>query len=147
MQTDQLILALSTNCPPVRPVAHPAWRTIGWFAVSLVCVAASAAAMGLRPDLDAKLGDLKFLTEVGAAFLTSIMAAAAAFCAGCPGTGHLGTLCAGPLSGALAGESWRRMLERLADFGLAGTRDPSGLGMSGHHSGDQHFAHYSDFCR
>lgn len=85
MQTDQLIKALSTDCPPVRPLAHPAWRTVGWFAVSLVCVAVAVVAMGLRPDLASKLGNLKFQTEVGAAFLTSIMAAAAAFCAGCPG--------------------------------------------------------------
>jgi hypothetical protein len=41
--------------------------------------------VGLRPDISSKLADLKFVVEVGAALSTSMMAAAAAFCAGCPG--------------------------------------------------------------
>lgn len=120
MQTDQLIHALSTNCPPVRPVAHPAWRTIGWFAVSLVCVAASAAAMGLRPDLGSKLGDLKFLTEVGAAFLTSLMAAAAAFCAGCPGRAIWERFAPVPFMALWLGSLGEGCWSDWRHFGLAG---------------------------
>lgn len=85
MQTEELIRTLTADCAPVRPLAHPGWRAAAWFAISLGYVAAVVAAIGLRPDISSKLADLKFLVEVGAAFLTSIMAAAAAFCAGCPG--------------------------------------------------------------
>ena len=85
MQTEELIRTLTSDCAPVRPLAHPGWRAAVWFAISLGYVAAVVAAIGLRPDISTKLADSKFLVEVGAAFLTSMMAAAAAFCAGCPG--------------------------------------------------------------
>jgi hypothetical protein len=85
MQTEELIRTLTSDCAPVRPLAHPGWRAAAWFAISLGYIAAVVAAIGLRPDISSKLADLKFLVEVGAAFLTSMMAAAAAFCAGCPG--------------------------------------------------------------
>jgi len=41
--------------------------------------------MGVRPDLPLRLTDPRFAVELGATFLTSVLAAAAAFCAGCPG--------------------------------------------------------------
>jgi hypothetical protein len=41
--------------------------------------------MGPRPDIGVKLGEPRFVLEIGAAFLTGVMAAMAAFCAGCPG--------------------------------------------------------------
>jgi hypothetical protein len=85
MQTDELIQTLTSDCAAVRRLAHPGWRAAFWFAISAGYVVAVVAVIGLRPDIPSKLGDLKFLVEVGAAFLTSMMAAAAAFCAGCPG--------------------------------------------------------------
>ncbi len=85
MQTEELIGALASNCTPVRPLPHPALRAVAWFAISLAYVAIVVAAIGLRPDISAKLVDLRFATELGAALLTSMMAAAGAFCAGCPG--------------------------------------------------------------
>lgn len=85
MQTEELIRTLTADCAPVRPLAHPGWRAVTWFTISVGYVAAVVVVMGLRPDISTKLADLKFVVEVGAAFLTSMMAAAAAFCAGCPG--------------------------------------------------------------
>ncbi len=85
MRTEELIATLTENCSPVRPLAHPGWRAVAWFAISLGYVAAVVAAMGLRPDISTKLADWRFVAEVGAALATSMMAAASAFCAGCPG--------------------------------------------------------------
>jgi hypothetical protein len=56
-----------------------------WLAISTAYVAGFVAVMGLRPDIAAKLAEPRFLVEVSAAYMTSMMAAAAAFCAGCPG--------------------------------------------------------------
>lgn len=84
MLKEDLIRTLTENCAPVRPLAHPAWRALVWFAVSLCYVAVVAVVMGIRPDLLAKIADPRFATELAAAFLTSVVAAAGAFSAGCP---------------------------------------------------------------
>lgn len=85
MQTEELIRALTKDAKPVERLAHPAWRAAAWMMISLAYVAVIVWLVGLRPDLPDKLSDQRFLIEVGAALLTSMMAAAAAFCAGCPG--------------------------------------------------------------
>lgn len=85
MQTEDLIRALAADATPVKRLVRPGRRTITWLTISVVYIAAVVLFMGLRPDLSTKLAEPRFLVEVGAAFLTSIMAAAAAFCAGCPG--------------------------------------------------------------
>lgn len=85
MQTDELIRALTADAKPVRRLAHPAVRATVWMMLSVAYVAAYLWVVGLRPDLPVVLADTRFQIEVGAALLTSMMAAAAAFCAGCPG--------------------------------------------------------------
>lgn len=85
MQTEELIRRLAGDAPPVRRLAHPAWRAMTWFALSLVYAAAVVYMMGLRPDISARVAEPRFLVEIVAALLTAMMAAAAAFCAGCPG--------------------------------------------------------------
>lgn len=85
MQTEELIRALTANCPPVRPLPHPCWRTIIWFTSSLGYVAVLVGTLGLHSGVYARLWDWRFLTEIGAQLLTSMMAAAGALCAGCPG--------------------------------------------------------------
>lgn len=85
MRTEELIRTLAKDCQPVRPLAHPAWRALIWFMLALVYAAVVVAAIGLRADISAKLADWKFMTEVGAPLAASMMAAAGAFCAGCPG--------------------------------------------------------------
>lgn len=85
MRTENRVQSLSDNATPVRRLAHPAWRTVLWLSVSLVYFSLVLAIVGLREDLASKLDDPRFIIEVSAALLTSVMAAAAAFCAGCPG--------------------------------------------------------------
>jgi hypothetical protein len=85
MRTEELIRTLAADCRQVRPLAHPAWRALAWFTISILYVGFIVALIGLRRDIFSKLADWKFITEVGAPLLTSMMAAAAAFCAGCPG--------------------------------------------------------------
>lgn len=85
MKTEDLIRSLATSAEPVHRLAHPAWRALTWMMISAAYVAAFVWAIGVRADIFDKLADPRFLIEVGAALLTSMMAAAAAFCAGCPG--------------------------------------------------------------
>jgi hypothetical protein len=85
MRTEELINALAKNAEPVGRLWHPAARAIAWMMGSVLYVAAFVWLIGPRADLSDKLVDPRFLIEVGAALLTSMMAAAAAFCAGCPG--------------------------------------------------------------
>jgi len=84
MKTEELISTLSQNAA-VHRLPHPGWRTLIWLCISTAYVAGFVAVMGLRPDIAEKLAEPIFLVEVGAAYMTSMMAAAAAFCAGCPG--------------------------------------------------------------
>ncbi len=85
MKTEDLIRTLAADAGPVHRLPHPAWRAMIWFTISTAYVAGFVWVMGLRPDIATKLAEPRFLVEVGAAYLTSMMAAAAAFCAGCPG--------------------------------------------------------------
>ncbi|MEW5962727.1 MAG: DUF1109 domain-containing protein [Pseudomonadota bacterium] len=85
MHTDDLIKALSASAPAVSPLRSPHARTATWFAISLIYAALVVVVAGPRPDLVVKLAEPKFVIEVAAALLTSMLAAAAAFCAGCPG--------------------------------------------------------------
>jgi hypothetical protein len=85
MKTEELIRTLAANAAPVRRLPHPALRAIVWLTISTVYIAGFVWVMGLRPDIATKLAEPRFLVEVGGAYLTSMMAAAAAFCASCPG--------------------------------------------------------------
>lgn len=85
MKTEELIRTLAADSAPMQRLPHPALRAMIWLAISTVYVAGIVGIMGLRPDIAAKLAEPRFLVEVGAAYLTSMTAAAAAFCASCPG--------------------------------------------------------------
>jgi hypothetical protein len=85
MKTEDLIRTLGANAAPVQRLPHPATRAVVWLVISTVYIAGFIWVMGLRPDIAVKLAEPRFLVEVGAAYMTSMMAAAAAFCAGCPG--------------------------------------------------------------
>lgn len=120
MLNEELIKTLAENCAPVRPLAHPFRRALVWFLLSLCYVAVVVALMGVRPDFLAKLADPQFATELAAAFLTSVVAAAGAFSAGCPARPIWERFAAGVFLfvwvGALAVGCWRD----IASFGLAG---------------------------
>jgi hypothetical protein len=85
MRSEDLIKALAADAAPVRRLASPMVRLAFWLAASAAYAAVIVAVMGLRPDLPSRLTDVRFVVELGATFLTSVLAAAAAFCAGCPG--------------------------------------------------------------
>jgi hypothetical protein len=85
MRSEDLIKALAADAAPVRRLTAPMVRVALWLVVSAAYAAVIVAVMGLRPDLPSRLTDGRFVVELGAAFMTSVLAAAAAFCAGCPG--------------------------------------------------------------
>lgn len=85
MRSEDLIRTLASEAKPVRRLAHPARRVVYWLSISLLYVTAIVLFMGPRPDIGVKLGEPRFVLEIGAAFLTGVMAAMAAFCAGSPG--------------------------------------------------------------
>lgn len=120
MLNEDLIQSLADDCDPVRPLPHPASRAIAWFVISLGYVAIVVGYMSLRPDFSAKIADPQYAVEVASAFLTSIMAAAGAFCAGCPGRLIWERLAPLPFIllwiGALAVGGWRD----VNAFGVAG---------------------------
>lgn len=85
METEHLINQLAGQAGPVRRLPHPLPRTMIWFMAAIVYGAVVAFVMGIRPDLPQRLGETRFNVEIAGALLTSMMAAAGAFCAGCPG--------------------------------------------------------------
>ena len=85
MQTRDLVHALVADAQPVSRLPPPMLRAASWLAGSIAYLALIVAAVGPRPDLADKLGDMRFALEVGAGLATGALAAAAAFCAGCPG--------------------------------------------------------------
>jgi len=84
-RSEDLIKALAADAVPVRRLASPMLRLTLWVAPSAAYTAIIVGIMGLRPDLPTRLTDARFVLELGATFMTSVLAAAAAFCAGCPG--------------------------------------------------------------
>lgn len=85
MKTEELIQSLANDAPAVSRLRHPAVRAMMWMVGSLIYMATLVWLIGPRADLSERLADTRFIVEIGATFLTSLFAAAAAFCAGCPG--------------------------------------------------------------
>jgi hypothetical protein len=82
---EDLIVQLVGDLRPVRRLRPPLFRLGIWLLLSLPWVIAVVFVMGLRPDINARLSDGRWLVEQGAALATAMMAAMAAFCAGVPG--------------------------------------------------------------
>ncbi len=85
MKSEELVRRLAASAKPVRRLPHPMWRAMMWFMLSLAYAVGLVFAMGLRADFSARIAEPRFVTELSAAILTSMMAAAAAFCSTCPG--------------------------------------------------------------
>jgi hypothetical protein len=85
VKTEDLVRNLTTNAEPVTRLRPPMARAVSWLLLSLTYVAGVVLVVGVRPDIQARLTESRFLLEVVATFMTGAMAAAAAFCAGCPG--------------------------------------------------------------
>lgn len=86
MTTARLIEDLAHGLVPTRPLP-PAWRrTARWLSLSLPFLALVVFVVSPREDLAAKLTDARFLIEQGAALLTGVVAAFAAFVSTIPGS-------------------------------------------------------------
>lgn len=85
MTTARLIEDLSHGLAATRPLPSPWRRTALWLSLSLPFLALVVFVVSPRGDLAAKLADARFLIEQGAALLTGIAAAFAAFVSTIPG--------------------------------------------------------------
>lgn len=85
MRTEELVKTLAANVAPVTPLPSPHIRMLIWLSISVAYAALVVMLVGLRPDIEVKLSDPRFVLEITAAFMVSMLAAAAAFCAECPG--------------------------------------------------------------
>jgi len=77
--TPDLIATLATNLRPVRRLRPPVLRAVGWLALGLLVVGLLVIAQGVRPDMIARLVDVRFTTMLLGAGATAIASAIAAF--------------------------------------------------------------------
>lgn len=85
MRSEELLAALVADLRPVRRLRAPFGRAVLWLTVSLGYAALVIWYMEPRRDLPVKITETRFLLEVAAALLTSVLAAIGAFSAVVPG--------------------------------------------------------------
>jgi len=85
MDTERLIRTLAAELEPVSPLRPPWYRAILWAAAGAIYLAVLMLVMAPRDDLGVRLQDPWFLLEQGAALLTGMTAAVAAFATSVPG--------------------------------------------------------------
>jgi hypothetical protein len=85
MTTGRLIEQLAGSLAAMPPLPRPWLRTARWLSLSLLFVALVVLIVSPRADLTDKLSETRFLIEQGAALLTGVMAAYAAFASTIPG--------------------------------------------------------------
>jgi hypothetical protein len=89
MNTDALIRDLVATAKPVKPLARPEVRALGWTVFALLAVTAVMAIHGIDPgQVGAVLSDPRALGEAVATLATAISAAIAAFQSTVPGAGR-----------------------------------------------------------
>lgn len=81
----ELIRRLAQDASPVTRPPPPMVSAMIWFMLALAAAGGIVLIMGVRPDFSERLGDRLFLAEIVTPLMTSVLAAAAAFCASCPG--------------------------------------------------------------
>lgn len=79
LRNEDLIRQLAADLRPVRPALHPAAATAAWLAIVAVVIALAVLVSGPRDDLAARLTWDSDLPQIGAAIVTGILAAFAAF--------------------------------------------------------------------
>lgn len=82
--TPQLIDTLVGDLRPVRPLRRPVLRCAAWLGLAAIVVVLVGSVHGVRADLAERLADPGFLTALGAALATGILAAVASFLASLP---------------------------------------------------------------
>jgi hypothetical protein len=85
MRTEDLLDRLVRDLRPVRPLTSTSIRLLGWLAVALPTLAFWTMLFGIRPDIEQRLADPRFLIETMAATATGICAAIAAIDSTVPG--------------------------------------------------------------
>jgi hypothetical protein len=85
MKTEDLIADLAGRVTPVRPLAPPSRRALGWFAVAVVFAAGGIAYFGARPDVFVRLTQPDYLWTAILALTTSTLAAIATLVLAIPG--------------------------------------------------------------
>lgn len=87
MRSEDLIVALGRDVPPVRRLPPPHRRLLGWLAVVIPVLVVIALAAGPRPDLADALAQPRFILTIAAALATGLTAAWAALTSSVPGLG------------------------------------------------------------
>jgi hypothetical protein len=77
--TPELINSLAGSMTPVRRLRPPLIRAASWLLLAAAILGLLAVSQGLRPDLSQRLQQAGFTVGMGAALLTGICAAVAAF--------------------------------------------------------------------
>lgn len=85
MDTEGLIHTLSESLQPVTPLRRPWLRMLSWAGAGAIYLGLLVLVMSPRDDLAARMQDRWFLLEQGAALLTALTAATAAFVTSVPG--------------------------------------------------------------
>src|SRR5512143_2636786 len=85
METEALARELATDLRPVRRLPAAEVRAAMWGAFAIASVAAGVAALGVRADLAAKLGDAAFVGDGAVLLIAFALAARSAFAHAVPG--------------------------------------------------------------
>lgn len=116
--TENLIAALSQDLPPVKRLASPGRRLVGWMAVALPVSLVMGALVERQSMALAfeRLSDARSVLELAAILLTALTAGYAALCGAQPGRAkHVWMLPILPFGAwlALIGESCFRLFEQI----------------------------------
>lgn len=87
--TPDLIESLTRSMTPVRRLRPPLIRAASWLLLAAAILGLLAVSQGLRPDLSQRLQQAGFTVGMGAALLTGICAAVAAFMLSLPDRSRL----------------------------------------------------------
>jgi hypothetical protein len=85
MRTEDLIADLASRAAPVRPLASPGIRALGWLGIAIVSGAAGLVVFGPRPGLDSLVTQPGFLWTAAIALATAVFAVIAALVLAIPG--------------------------------------------------------------
>jgi hypothetical protein len=85
MRTEDLIADLASRATPVRPLASPGIRALGWLGIAIVFGAAGLVIFGPRPGLDSLVTQPGFLWTATLALATAGFAVMAALVLAIPG--------------------------------------------------------------
>jgi hypothetical protein len=79
ISTSDLIKSLAADAAPVKRLRPPAVRAAAWVLFAAFVFGLIAVSHGVRPDLAQKVGEAAYSVGVGAALLSGVLAAIAAF--------------------------------------------------------------------